>query len=229
MLQNVAVYPTERDIFYREYSDNCYGVLTFLTSYTLLELPFNLLSSLIFGVLAAFAINLQRSAFMFAIATINCFCIVSCGESLGIIFCTFFSSHIGLAMHASSALFSIGSTMAGIVTLKLPPVLHAINYLSPFKYLVANMAVYSLRGRVFTCMPDQEVGGRCPISSGEDVLRLYDLDVDPTWNLVVLAVLAVFYRLVAFCVVKVSRMEWKWRWGKEEFLRAGNSVSSGMV
>jgi hypothetical protein len=40
MLQNVAVYPTERDIFYREFSDNCYGVLTFLTSYTLLELPF---------------------------------------------------------------------------------------------------------------------------------------------------------------------------------------------
>jgi hypothetical protein len=192
MLQNVAVYPTERDIFYREFSDNCYGVLTFLTSYALLELPFNLLSSLIFSVLAAFAINLQRLAFMFAIATINWFCIVFCGESLGIVFCTFFSSHIGLSMHASSALFSIGATMAGIITLKLPPVLHAINYISPFKYLVANVAIYSLRGRVFTCVPDQEVGGRCPISSGEDVLRLYDLDVDPRWNLVVLAVLAVF-------------------------------------
>ncbi|KAN0116941.1 ABC efflux transporter [Hyaloscypha variabilis] len=224
MLQNVAVYPTERDIFYREFSDNCYGVLTFLTSYTILELPFNLLSSLIFGILAAFAINLQRSAFMFAIATINCFCIVSCGESLGIVFCTFFSSHIGLAMHASSALFSIGATMAGIVTLKLPPVLHAVNYISPFKYLVANMAVYSLRGRVFTCAPDQEVGGRCPISSGEDVLRLYDLDTDPRWNLVVLAVLAVFYRLVALVVVKASRMEWKWR-----FLRARISDRLGIV
>ena len=132
-------------------------------------------------------------------------------------------------MHASSALFSIGSTMAGIITLKLPPVLHAINYLSPFKYLVANMAVYSLRGRVFTCVPDQEVGGRCPINSGEDVLQLYNLDVDPTWNLVVLAVLAVFYRLVALCVVKASRMEWKWRLGKERFLRAGGLVRPSMV
>jgi hypothetical protein len=132
-------------------------------------------------------------------------------------------------MHTSSALFSIGSTMAGIVTLKLPPVLHAINYLSPFKYLITNMVVYSLRGRVFTCLPDQEVGGRCPISSGEDVLRLYGLDMDPTKNLVVLAVLAVFYRLVALCVVKTSRMEWKWRSGKERFLRAGSRVRSGMV
>jgi hypothetical protein len=218
MLQNVAVYPTERDIFYREFDDNCYGVLTFITSYTVLELPFNLLSSLIFGVLAAFAINLKRSAFMFAIATINCFCIVSCGESLGIVFCTFFSSHIGLAMHASSALFSIGSTMAGIVTLKLPPVLHALNYISPFKYLVANLAVYSLKGRVFTCSPDQEIDGTCPVSSGEDVLRLYNLDKDPRWSLVVLAVLAVFYRIVALTILKASRIEWGWRRGKERFL-----------
>jgi len=86
------------------------------------------------------------------------------------------------------------------------------------------MAVYSLRGRVFTCAPDQEVGGRCPISSGEDVLRLYDLDTDPRWNLVVLAVLAVFYRLVALLVVKGGRMEWKWR-----VLRARISDRLGIV
>jgi len=229
MLQNVAVYPTERDIFYREFSDNCYSVSTFLASYTLLELPFNLLSSLIFGVLAAFAINLQRSAFMFAIATINCFCIVSCGESLGIVFCTLFDEHVGLSMHASSALFSVGATMAGIVTLKLPPVLHATNYISPFKYLVANVAVYSLRGRVFTCASEQEIDGRCPVSSGEDVLRLYNLDVDPRWNLVVLAVLAVFYRAVAMAVVKVSRIKWKWRLGNEILWGSRKSRTLGMV
>jgi ABC-type multidrug transport system ATPase subunit len=229
MLQNVAVYPAERDIFYREFSDNCYGVPTFLTSYTLLELPFNLLSSLMFGILAAFAINLQRSAFMFAIASINCFCIVSCGESLGIVFCTLFDEHIGLSMHASSALFSVGATMAGIVTLKLPPVLHAVNYISPFKYLVANVAVYSLRGRVFTCAPEQEIYGTCPISSGEDVLRLYNLDVDPRWNLVVLAVLAVFYRVVAVAAVKASRMEWRWKWRKQILLRSRKMDRSGIV
>lgn len=220
MLQNVAVYPTERDIFYREFSDNCYSVLTFLTSYTLLEIPFNLLSALIFGLLAAFAVNLQRSAFMFVVGMINCFCIVSCGESLGIVFCTFFSSHIGLAMHASSALFSIGSTMGGIVVLNLPSVLHAINYISPFKYMIANLVNYSLRGRVFTCLPEQEVGGRCPISSGEDALRLYNLDVDPRWNLAVLVVLTVVYRLVALVVVKASRIEWNSIPGKQMFLRA---------
>jgi len=225
MLQNVAVYPTERDIFYREFSDSCYGVTTFITSYTLLELPFNLLSSVLFGVLTAFAINLERSSFMLAIASTNCFCIVSCGESLGIVFCTFFSSHIGLSMHASSALFSIGCTMAGIVTLKLPMVLHAINYISPFKYLVANLAVYSLRGRVFTCAPDQEIDGRCPVSSGEDVLTLYNLDEDPRRNLIILAVLAIFYRVVAFAVVKVGRMEWgsKVKRRKESLFRCRDS------
>jgi hypothetical protein len=38
-----------------------------------------------------------------------------------------------------------------------------------------------------------------------------------------------FYRLVALAVVKASRMEWKWRSGKERFLRAGNSDRLGMV
>jgi hypothetical protein len=128
-------------------------------------------------------------------------------------------------MHASSALFSIGSTMAGIVTLKLPAVLHAINYISPFKYLVANLAVYSLRGRVFTCAQDQEIDGSCPISNGEDILALYNLAEDPRWNLIALAVLAIFYRIVAFAVVKVSRMEWgsKVKWRKESLSRSRNS------
>jgi membrane protein YdbS with pleckstrin-like domain len=56
------------------------------------------------------------------------------------------------------------------------------------------------------------------------VLRLYDLDTDPRWNLVVLAVLAVFYRLVALLVVKGGRMEWKWR-----VLRARISDRLGIV
>jgi hypothetical protein len=119
--------------------------------------------------------------------------------------------------------------MAGIVVLKLPPVLHAINYISPFKYLVANIAVYSLRGRVFTCAPDQEIAGKCPISSGEDVLRLYNLDKDPSWNLVVLAVLAILYRVIALAIVKASRMEWGWKRNKERFLASRKVHRVGMV
>lgn len=209
MLQNVAVYPIERDIFYREFDDGCYGVATFFSTYTLLEIPMTLISALAFGVLAAYAVNLKRTAVMFLIITLDSFCIVSCGESIGMVFCTLFSSHVGVSMHASSAIMSFGSTMAGIVSLSLPSVLQGVNYLSPSKYMVANIVVYSMRGQVFTCSPEQEIDGRCPISTGEDVIKLYNMDVGLEWNLAALVVTTVVYRLVAFAFVKASRIEWK--------------------
>lgn len=227
MLQNVAVYPMKRDIFYREFDDGCYGVFTFLTSYTILESSFNTLSSLCFGVLAAFSVDLKRTAWMFFVVFLNCFCSVSCGESLGIVFCTLFSSHIGLSMHASSAIFSIGSTMAGIAALDIPRVLQVINHISPFKYLVANIAVHSLRGRTFTCRPEQEVNGICPISTGEQVLELYKLDVDPRWNLILPVILTMVYRVMAFIVVATSRVNW--RNTQSQFSRWKGRKVSGIV
>jgi hypothetical protein len=229
MLQNVAVYPAERDTFYREFDDGCYGVSTFLSSYTLLETPFTIVSSLIFGLLAAYAVNLDRTAFMFIIASYNVFCVISCGESLGIIFCTFFSSHVGLAMHTSSALFSFGSTMAGIVALDIPRALQIVNYLSPFKYSVINLAVYSLKGREFTCTPAQEVGGKCPISTGEQVLALYNIYGNPRLSLLILGVLVVFYRLVAYTVVKASRVEWRLGLSQLGFLERGKQTAHDIV
>jgi hypothetical protein len=220
MLQNVAVYPAERDTFYREYDDSCYGAFTFLSSYTLLVTPFTVVSSLMFGLLAAYAVNLRETGFMFIVASYNIFCVISCGESLGMIFCTFFSSHVGLAMHTSSALFSFASTMAGIV---------ALNYLSPFKYFVINLAVYSLKGREFTCTSAEEVRGECPISTGEQVLELYNIDGDPRLSLLILGVLAVFYRLVAYTVIKGSRIERRLEFSRLPFMRRGKRGAQDIV
>jgi len=70
MLQNLAVYPTAQRIFLREHADGCYTAPTFLASYTLLELPFTAISSLLFGVISANAIRAKETAgFAFAIGT----------------------------------------------------------------------------------------------------------------------------------------------------------------
>lgn len=89
MLQNVAIYPSERDVFYREEADNCYSAETFILQYTTLEVPFEIVSSLAFGAITAYAANLERTVKMFFISAFNCFCIINCGESVGIMFCTF--------------------------------------------------------------------------------------------------------------------------------------------
>ncbi|ROW07281.1 hypothetical protein VMCG_03955 [Cytospora schulzeri] len=55
MLQNVAVYPAERDVFYREDDDSVYSVESFLVTYTILEVPFEIISCLLYGILADLA------------------------------------------------------------------------------------------------------------------------------------------------------------------------------
>lgn len=84
MLQNVAVYPNEKDVFYRENDDGTYGVEAFFLQYLTLEVPFEIGTSFVFAILTDLAAGLPRTSQMFFVCFFNCFCIVSCGESLGI-------------------------------------------------------------------------------------------------------------------------------------------------
>ena len=84
MLQNVAVYPNEKYVFYRENDDGTYGVEAFLAQYITLEVPFEVVTCFIFAVLVDLAAGMPRTTQMFFVCFFNCFCIVNCGESLGI-------------------------------------------------------------------------------------------------------------------------------------------------
>ncbi|KPM40263.1 putative ABC transporter ATP-binding protein/permease [Neonectria ditissima] len=189
MLQNVAVYPSERDVFYREDDDGVYGVEAFLASYTILEVPFEVVSCLVFGVLGDLAVGLPRTATMYFVCTFACFGVVSCGESLGIMFNTLFG-HAGFAIQIMGILLSVANTMVGILSIDMPPLFTSFNYLSPIRYAARAVAPYSLRGVEFTCNDNQRLAnGDCPIRTGRDVLELYKLDEDPAVNVAILGVL----------------------------------------
>ncbi|EEH43518.2 uncharacterized protein PADG_08138 [Paracoccidioides brasiliensis Pb18] len=210
MLQNIAIYPNERDVFYREQEDSCYSVEAFMVQYTILEVPFEIFSSLIFGALMAFVVGMQRTVKMFLIAAFNCFCIVNCGESLGIMFCTLFS-HAGFSVNVTSILLSIANILGGIMSLNIPAVLQALNSLSPIKYAIANLASYSVTGHRFTCSDFQRLpDGHCPIETGEQALKLYNLDKNPEMNLVALGVCTIIYRMVAYGLLKAYRSHGFW-------------------
>ncbi|KAI4141211.1 MAG: hypothetical protein L6R39_005470, partial [Caloplaca ligustica] len=100
MLQNVAVYPTDRAVFYREHDDAAYPVTSFFLTYTLLEIPFEILTSLLFALLTVIAAGLPRTTALFFAVAFNCFAIVNCGESLGIMFNTLFQ-HTGFAVNVT--------------------------------------------------------------------------------------------------------------------------------
>lgn len=214
MLQNIAIYPNERDVFYREEEDNCYSAETFMISYTTIEVPFEIISSLVFGVLAAFADNMKRTVQMFLISAFNCFCIINCGESVGIMFCTLFS-HVGFSVNVTSVLLSISTILGGVMSLNVNDVLQGINHLSPIKYAIANLAPYAMDGQKFDCTPSERlVNGQCPINTGEEVLALYNLDKNGPMNIMALGVCTIIYRFVAYALLKAMRshrMMERWR------------------
>lgn len=210
MLQNVAVYPAERDVFYREHDDGAYGVESFLLTYTALELPFEIVSTLIYGVLADLAVGFPRTAEMYFVCVFACFGIVSCGESLGIMFNTLFSDHTGFAVTLTSILLSVANIMAGIMSIDMPPLFDAFNYISPCRYAVRALAPVSLRGQRFSCDADQTLpDGSCVLGTGEQVLDLYKLDVDVVVNIAALAGIIVAYRLVAYLLLRLVRTKWE--------------------
>ncbi|KAI1139338.1 P-loop containing nucleoside triphosphate hydrolase protein [Hypoxylon sp. FL0543] len=209
MLQNVAVYPAEREVFYREDDDAVYSVEAFLSTYTLLEVPFEIVSCLLFGILADFAVGFPRTAEMYFVYVFCCFGIVSCGESLGIMFNTLFN-HTGFAVNVISILLSVAQIMAGIMSINMPELFKIFNYISPLKYATAALAPYTLRGVRFTCDDSQKLpDGRCQIETGEQVLDLYKLNVDPVVNIGALAATIVVYRLVAWFLLRLVRTRWK--------------------
>ncbi|KAM3551354.1 hypothetical protein MY1884_007764 [Beauveria asiatica] len=209
MLQNVAVYPAERDVFYREDDDGAYGVDAFLLSYTILELPFELLSCLVYGLLSTFAVRNPETVSLFWAAFFGCFGVVSCGESLGIMFNTLFA-HTGFAVNVMGVFLSVANGMAGVLSINMPKAFDAINYLSPIRYATRAMAPYAMRGVEFHCTPAQALpDGSCPITSGEQVLELYNFDVDPNVNAYCLLACVVVYRLIAWALLSVTRARWK--------------------
>ncbi|KAI2466210.1 P-loop containing nucleoside triphosphate hydrolase protein [Annulohypoxylon bovei var. microspora] len=209
MLQNVAVYPAEREVFYREDDDSVYSVEAFLSTYTLLEVPFEIVACLLFGVLADFAVGFPRTAEMYFVYVFCCFGIVSCGESLGIMFNTLFN-HTGFAVNIISILLSVAQIMAGIMSIDMPALFKAFNYISPLKYATAALAHFTLSGVQFTCEDAQRLpDGQCQIQTGEQVLDLYKLNVNPYVNLGALAATIVVYRLVAWLLLRLVRTRWK--------------------
>ena len=87
-------------------------------------------------------------------------------------------------------------------SLNISSFLQAWNHLSPSKYLVANLAAYSMHGQTFSCTPEQEVGGKYPIRTGEDALRLYNLGVNAHLNLMALVITTVINRSAAYGVLR---------------------------
>ncbi|KAH3674487.1 hypothetical protein WICMUC_003325 [Wickerhamomyces mucosus] len=209
MLNNLTSYPMQRDYFYHEYDDGIYGILPFFLSYICIEVPFEVISCMIFSCLAGLACGLPRTFEFFISLSYVGFMVCFCGESLGIITNTLFSN-AGFAINAVSIVLSIGTFMGGLMSLNMNKVLKAINYISPLKYALSIMINMGFPASLqLTCDDTSKTAsGDCIFNNGEDVLVEYGLKVDNyKVYFAALFAIAVGYRLLAYAILKVRLLK----------------------
>jgi ABC-type multidrug transport system ATPase subunit len=200
MLSNLSAYPQQRNYFYHEHADRVHGVLPFFLAYTLLEIPFDIFAAMLTSTFLGPILGLPRTAdFYFALSYCS-FCIIFCGESLGIITNTLFEN-AGFAVNSVSIILSIGTFLAGIMSLNMDKVLKGINYISPLKYttmILVNMGFPA--NVVFQCSDNQT---DCTSITGTQVLELYGLKADYVYAFGVLICVTFIYRLIAYLILRM--------------------------
>ncbi|KAI9350484.1 P-loop containing nucleoside triphosphate hydrolase protein [Zopfochytrium polystomum] len=189
MLNCLAVFPAELQLFRFEHQDGAYSAESFFWTYTINELPFEIFGSLLFAVLLTYAVNLQVHVLVAAAAI---FAFINAGESIGIAFCSFVTRIISLM-----------SIMQGYLSVNMPNPLIYLNYLSVLRYSARTMARQAFNDLTFTC--DGSVS--CQYRSGEEVLTLLSFPTDWTSfsaNFAAMFVCAFVYRFVAYLALKRS-------------------------
>ncbi|KAJ3092891.1 hypothetical protein HK102_000867 [Quaeritorhiza haematococci] len=198
MLNCIAVFPQELTLFKFERHDNSYTVAAFFMSYTTNEVPFELLASALFVVFAQIVVGLKTTVTTFFTFTFVVFCLVACGESLGIAFCSMVQ-HVGFSVQVMSAAITILTMLAGFLSVQsIPNILDWINYASPLRWAARIVAVQEFSGLQLECSG----GPVCIYRTGEDVLRLFAFkEEELVLNVVVLAGLTIVYRAISFLVL----------------------------
>lgn len=106
MLSCIAIFPCERNVFYREYVDGDYSALAFFLSYFIIAIPFVAVTAVIIAALMTYAVGLQPTTE--ALVTFSCviFCFIAMGECVGVIFCSLFM-HVGFSVNVMSVVLSL--------------------------------------------------------------------------------------------------------------------------
>lgn len=198
MLNNIAVYPVERGVFYREYQDGGITVTAFWLSYYILAIPFVVLSAVLLSALVSYAIGIAPSAVGFLTITYVAFCFMLVGEACGVAFFSVFL-HAGFAVNVVSVFISVFCMAAGFISIKQSGVVNSINYISPLQYGAWILTNTVFRDTTFSCTAAElSTPGGC-MKTGREVLELYEMWTgDQQTQVLILGLLTLGFVLISW-------------------------------
>lgn len=197
LLNNLSLFPSQRNLFHQEYKDRTYGVGTFSLAYLVVAFPFEIIPSFFLAAIVTFVIGLPRTPQMFLTMFYCSFVCVNCGESAGIFFNSIFT-HMGLVTNVLSNVFMLGLFMAGTMSLQMPAFFQVWNFLSPVKYVTLLLANMAFKGQHFHC-----VGGNCNMSTGDKILAEYHIKSPIAILFIAMTAILVIGRVIAIISIYV--------------------------
>ncbi|GMG06795.1 unnamed protein product [Aspergillus oryzae] len=186
-------------------SEGLYGTEAFLAQYTILEILFEAFSAMVFALLLSYATQLAPNVNLSGLLFLSALCTINSGESISMLSYLIFP-HLGLAVSFTASLLAIFTVLGGSMSLDPPTALQWFNYISPIKYAMTSVSIFTLKDTIFTCTEGQrDANGTCPIQTGEEVLQLYNLDQKNPWLEVLGSVVTMLcYRLLVYVVLRVQ-------------------------
>jgi ABC-type multidrug transport system permease subunit len=201
VLSCVAIYPAELASFFHDYrsSGARYSALSFLSAYTLQEVPMQLIGSFLFSIIAIYGMNMQGSAKDFFEFMLGVWAIINFGESIGIIFATWIQDALSVSL-ISTAL-SVAAQTSGIFSVTLPKWLAYIGFAFPFKLSARIAAINEYSGLQFDCSDSDVANGLCLAKTGDAFLHVIGIkDRSTSKWMVTMLCLVLIYRLIGWAV-----------------------------
>lgn len=176
MLTAVAIFPKERDAFYHErVSAAKHSTATFLLSYTVQELPMQIVASLLYSVIFVYGFNLQGSFRRFVEFAVGIWGALNFGESVGIIFSAWIRNG-GLSISLVSCALTVQAQLSGIMSVSIPHWLQIIAWAAPTKYYSRIQIINEMEGLNFDCDAQSIASGVCIARTGEELLDTFRIE-----------------------------------------------------
>jgi hypothetical protein len=200
-VNNIVIFPQEYRTFKFEKLEKLYGCLAFIISYSINEIPLEILSSLIFVASVYGSVGMQLSVQTFLMSVAAIFCSVNIGESIGMMALLLFNNPESI-IQITPSIFSIMAMLSGLMSVgaSIPVFLDRLNYISPIRYAARILTINEFGGGItFDCSSDEV----CPFPNGVEVLKAYSFNPQDLWlDFGILIALTVAYRLLALIFLK---------------------------
>jgi len=202
LISGIAVFPQDRQLFMHEYrSSAAYSCTTLILAYSLMEIPFQFLAALLYAVFMNVAVGMQTSARIYFEYAVTIWALQSLGESIAIIFASFFDA-MGIAVSLVSTTLSMVTQFSGILSLSVPYWLQIIAWGTPLKPTQRMQLINECEGLQFHCSAADISAGICTAQSGEQLLELYSFNDRNTAKLAGIAVaVAICWRFLAWAAL----------------------------